>query len=174
MTTPRATSMDSTVSFRIPFEFFTCSASFHILYEAIASFGRESIFSSHPETRVPFAKIQDTRRSPSIRPKTTRDRSRHILSQNIKRKLPGLGNFRERIYRYPYVGIIQIRLSVEGFAFLSACNTSSRLKCGVIIHLPSADCKCYSAKYLHTVVVKTVLHHGASFFAPIIDEGRKS
>ena len=86
----------------------------------------------------------------------------------------GLGNFRERIYRYPYVGIIQIRLSVEGFAFLSACNTSSRLKCGVIIHLPSADCKCYSAKYLHSIVVKTVLHRGASFFAPIIDEGGKS
>ena len=31
------------------------------------------------------------------------------------------------LFRYPYVGIIQIRLSVEGPTFLSACNTSSRL-----------------------------------------------
>ena len=29
--------------------------------------------------------------------------------------------------RHPYVGIIQIRFSVEGHTFLSACNTSSRL-----------------------------------------------
>ena len=29
--------------------------------------------------------------------------------------------------RHPYVGIIQIRLSVEGPTFLSACNTSSHL-----------------------------------------------
>ena len=28
---------------------------------------------------------------------------------------------------FPYVGIIQIRLSVEGHTFLSACHTSSRL-----------------------------------------------
>ena len=28
--------------------------------------------------------------------------------------------------RHPYVGIIQIRFSVEGHTFLSACNTSSR------------------------------------------------
>ena len=31
------------------------------------------------------------------------------------------------VLRRPYVGIIQIRLSVEGHTFLSACNTSSRL-----------------------------------------------
>ena len=30
-------------------------------------------------------------------------------------------------HSHPYVGIIQIRFSVEGSAFLSACNTSSRL-----------------------------------------------
>ena len=38
------------------------------------------------------------------------------------------GGFRSmRVHRHPYVGIIQIRLSVEGHTFLSACITSSRL-----------------------------------------------
>ena len=174
MTTPRATSMDSTVSFRIPFEFFTCSASFHIFIRSDGFVRSRIHFLLSPRNTGSLRKNTRYKALPFYPPETTRDRSRHILSQNIKRKLPGLGNFRERIYRYPYVGIIQIRLSVEGFAFLSACNTSSRLKCGVIIHLPSADCKCYSAKYLHSIVVKTVLHRGASFFAPIIDEGGKS
>ena len=46
------------------------------------------------------------------------------------------------ISRHPYVGIIQIRLSVEGFTFLSACNTSSRLlNCKCIIQLIKNKCK---------------------------------
>ena len=44
--------------------------------------------------------------------------------------------------RHPYVGIIQIRLSVEGRTFLSACNTSSRLfQFKGIIHLQNKNCK---------------------------------
>jgi len=40
------------------------------------------------------------------------------------------------LYSRPYVGIIQIRLSVGGYTSLSACNTSSRLlNCVIIIHL---------------------------------------
>ena len=46
------------------------------------------------------------------------------------------------MFRHPYVGIIQIRLSVEGFTFLSACNTSSRLlNCKCIIQLIINKCK---------------------------------
>ena len=37
-------------------------------------------------------------------------------------------------FRHPYVGIIQIRFSVEGFTFLSACNTSSPLFILLQIH----------------------------------------
>ena len=37
--------------------------------------------------------------------------------------------------RHPYVGIIQIRLPVEGYTFLSARNTSSRLYISIHDHL---------------------------------------
>ena len=46
------------------------------------------------------------------------------------------------LYSRPYVGIIQIRLSVGGYTSLSACNTSSRLlNCTFIIHHIWNDCK---------------------------------
>ncbi len=46
------------------------------------------------------------------------------------------------LYSRPYVGIIQIRLSVGGYTSLSACNTSSRLlNCTFIIHQIWNDCK---------------------------------
>ena len=62
-------SMESTVSFRILFEFFTCIASFHILYEA-TYFARSRIhFLLSPRNTGSHRKLQDTRRSPSIRPK---------------------------------------------------------------------------------------------------------
>ena len=37
-----------------------------------------------------------------------------------------MDNSRSFLFYRPYVGIIQIRLPVEGFAFLSARNTGSR------------------------------------------------
>ena len=45
-----------------------------------------------------------------------------------KQKSPDLATSASHVYlRHPYVGIIQIRLSVEGHTFLSARHTSSRL-----------------------------------------------
>ena len=67
---------------------------------------------------------------------------------HIKNGSNRIGCFRQRYVncdvaiRHPYVGIIQIRLSVEGFTFLSACNTSSRLlNCNCIIQLIIKKCK---------------------------------
>ena len=54
-----------------------------------------------------------------------------------KQKSPDLATSASHVYlRHPYVGIIQIRLSVEGHTFLSACHTSSRLfYCRILSYL---------------------------------------
>jgi len=50
------------------------------------------------------------------------------------------------VFRHPYVGIIQIRLWVEGFSFLSACKTSSPLcsLVNLIIYLSAKNGKTFT------------------------------
>ena len=58
-----------------------------------------------------------------------------------------VSRYKYNIIRCPYVGIIQIRLSVEGHTFLSACHTSSRLfyffiSLFIVLEFAS-NCKCF-------------------------------
>ena len=74
-------------------------------------------------------KIQDKRRSPDIRPILS---DVNFTSVAIKKEAADLATSNlhfvipKSAFRHPSVGIIQIRFSVEGHTFLSACTTSSR------------------------------------------------
>ena len=57
--------------------------------------------------------------------------------------------FLKHMFRHPYVGIIQIRFSVEGHTFLSACTTSSRFYLFLgIVPLFNSNCKIFLKKKL--------------------------
>ena len=121
ITTPRAISMDRVIIFSKLLELRILFFSFHVLLRGgLASLGRESIFPSHPETRVPIAsyKIKGAPLPSVLKPQ---DWSSHFLSSKIKTGNPNL-EFPVKHNRRPYVGIIQIRLWVEGDSFLSACQ----------------------------------------------------
>ena len=143
ITTPSAMSIARTVIFRMLLEFFTCIASFHIYTKQHTSLGRESIFSSHPETRVP-SQITRHKALPFYPPETTRDRSTHVLSarKNKKRKPPDMGNFRKAPIAVP-----TLALSKSGHrskATPSSQPVTQAPVCSVfwvIIHPPTPDCK---------------------------------
>ena len=43
--------------------------------------------------------------------------------------------FAPSVFRHPYVGIIQIRLWVEGVSFLSACLSKLPSVCSIVVSL---------------------------------------
>lgn len=124
-------------------EFFTCIASFHIYTKQHTSLGRESIFSSHPETRVP-SQITRHKALPFYPPETTRDRSTHVLSarKNKKRKPPDMGNFRKAPIAVPTLALSKsghrskVTPSSQPVTQAPVCSVF-----WVIIHLPVPDCK---------------------------------
>ena len=101
--------------------------------------GRNSLVSSHAGTRLPIAVVLSAgyRALPLCPPDAP---SGQLPRSGIRQKVFFiiLQSKRETshlevsqpfhvFFKRPYVGIIQIRLWVEGFSFLSACQTSSPL-----------------------------------------------
>ena len=144
MTTPRATSMDSTVSFRIPFEFFTCSASFHIFIRSDGFVRSRIHFLLSPRNTGSLRKNTRYKALPFYPPETTRDRSTHVLSarKNKKRKPPDMGNFRKAPTAVPTLALSKsghrskVTPSSQPVTQAPVCSVF-----WVIIHLPAPDCK---------------------------------